>query len=201
VLAPANKEQDRLGLERLLFFSDAVFAIAITLLALEIRLPVTSGPLTDAQLLQGLWTIWPKYLGYIVSFLVIGVFWMGHHRRFQFIECYDRTLILLNIFLLMVVAFVPFPTSIISQYGNQTATIFYALTITAMGLLSVAIWQYASHHNRLVSPQITQQQRRRETLRTLVVPSIFALSVGISFINADLAKISWVLIAFVLRLL
>jgi uncharacterized membrane protein len=101
----------------------------------------------------------------------------------------------------MVVAFVPFPTSIISQYGNQTATIFYALTMTVMGLLSAAIWQYASHHNRLIGPQIAQQQCRREMLRTLVVPSIFALSVGIAFVNADLAKISWILIVFVLKLL
>ena len=197
----ANKKQDRLGLERLIFFSDAVFAIAVTLLALEIRLPAGEGSLTDEQLLKTLQTIWPKYLGYVVSFLVIGVFWIGHHRKFRFIERYDKNLILLNLILLMFVAFVPFPTSVIIEYGNQTATIFYALIMMILGLLSAAIWRYASLNHRLIDLQLEQQQCRHEALRTLAVPGVFLLSIFIAFFNADLAKISWVLIAVVLKLL
>ena len=197
----ANKKPDRLGLERLIFFSDAVFAIAVTLLALEISLPTGEGPLTNSQLLKTLQSIWPKYLGYVVSFLVIGVFWIVHHRRFRFIERYDKNLILLNLILLMFVAFVPFPTSVIIEYGNQTATIFYALIMMIMGLLSAAIWRYASHNHRLIDLQLDQQQCRHETLRTLVVPSVFLLSIFIAFFNADLAKISWVSIVVVLKLL
>lgn len=81
----ATSEQDRLGLERLIFFSDAVFAIAITLLALEIRLPASQGTLTNDQLLQDLLALWPKYFSYVLSFLVIGGFWMGHHQKFRLI--------------------------------------------------------------------------------------------------------------------
>jgi uncharacterized membrane protein/molybdopterin converting factor small subunit len=196
----AREKPDHLGLERLVFFSDAVFAIAITLLALDIRLPAAQSSLTNLQLANLLQSIWPKYMAYAISFLVIGGFWIGHHRRFRFIERYDTNLLLINLFLLMAVAFIPFPTSILSEYGNRTATIFYALSITAAGLLSTADWVYASYHNRLIDPHMTLDKRRRESLRTLVVPAIFMISIGVSFINEDLAKYTWLLIIPVLRL-
>jgi len=194
-----SSEKDRLGLERLVFFSNAVFAIAITLLALEIRLPSLEGTLTNDQLLQALLAIWPKYFSYALSFLVIGAFWMGHHRKFRFILRYDTNLVLLNILLLMGIAFIPFPTAVLGENGNRTATIFYALIMAIAGLLNVAVWVYASHHNRLIEPNFTLQQRRRETLRTLVVPGVFLLSIGLAFINPVIAIYSWLLIAVLLK--
>ncbi len=122
--------EDETGLERLIFFSDAVFAIAITLLALEVRLPVDAGDLSNQALLEKLLTIGPKYVSYIISFLVIGNFWIWHHARFRHIVRYDTRLFVLNLFLLMAVAFIPFPTEVISENGNRTGTIFYALTIS-----------------------------------------------------------------------
>lgn len=195
-----SSEHDQLGLERLVFFSDAVFAIAITLLALEIQLPSLEEHLTDDQLLEALLTIWPKYLSYAISFLVIGTFWLGHHRKFRFISRYDANLLVLNILLLMAIAFIPFPTAVISEYGNQTATIFYALVMTITGLLNAAVWVYASRHNRLIEPTFTPQRTRHETLRALIVPAVFLLSIGLAFISPDLAKYSWLLIAVVVRL-
>jgi uncharacterized membrane protein len=196
---PDLSEPDHLGLERLVFFSDAVFAIAITLLALEIRLPSLGENLTDNQLLQSLLMIWQRYLSFAVSFLVIGVFWMGHHRKFRFIKRYDTKLLLLNILLLMGIAFIPFPTSVISEYSNRTATVFYASIMTAVGLLNASVWVYSSHNNRLIDPHFDPRQRQRETVRALIVPGVFLLSIGLAFINADLAKYSWVLIAVALR--
>jgi len=143
--------------------------------------------------------IWPKYLSYVISFLVIGSFWTGHHRKFRFILGYDVNLLLLNILLLMADAFIPFPTSVISEYGNLTATIFYAVVMIVTGLLNAAVWVYASYNNRLVDPNFTAQRRRRETLRALIVPAVFLLSIGLAFINDDLAKYSWLLIAVVLK--
>jgi uncharacterized membrane protein len=197
---PASLEQDQLGLERLVFFSDAVFAIAITLLALEIRLPALGENPTNDQLLQALLALWPKYLSYAISFLVIGSFWLGHHRRFRLILRYDTRLLLLNILLLMGVAFIPFPTAVIGEYGNRTATIFYALVMTIAGLLNAAVWLYASHRNRLIEPSFTLQKRQRETLRVFILPVLFLLSIGLAFINDNLAKFSWLLIAVALRL-
>lgn len=195
--APAK--EDQLGLERLIFFSDAVFAIAITLLALEIRLPIQPGDLPDSQLLQLLTDIWHKYLSFAISFLVIGAFWMSHHRKFRFIKRYDTNLIILNLFLLMGIAFIPFPTSILSENTGVTATVFYALTIVVVGLLSASIWIYASLHNRLIDPDFTYQQKRHEALRALTVPAVFLLSIGLAFVDPDLAKFSWLLIAVVIK--
>lgn len=194
-----SSEKEKFGLERLIFFSDAVFAIAITLLALEIRLPTLEGNVTNEQLLQALLSIWPKYLGYLLSFLVIGQSWVVHHSRFKYIARYDRALLSLNILLLMFVAFIPFPTAIISEYPNLVGTVFYALAMVIVGLLSSFIWIYAAHDNRLLDPPLPLAQRRRQTLRTLVVPGIFLLSIGLAFINPDLAKYSWLLTAVVLR--
>lgn len=190
---PMLAEDNHLGLERLVFFSDAVFAIAITLLALEIRLPITAEHLTNAELLQALQSIGSSYLSYVLSFLVIGIFWIGHHRRFSFIEHYDSGLLLLNMLLLMGVAFIPFPTSVISEYGNQTATIFYAAVMSAIGLTSSLIWWYASSR-RLISPNLDTHTIRRETLRGLTIPTIFLLSIALAFINDDLAKLFWLLL-------
>lgn len=131
---------DRLGLDRLIFFSDAVVAIAITLLALEIRLPPSAGQLSNQELLRQLVDIWPSYLGYVVSFLVIGAFWIGHHRKFRLIQRYNSRLLFLNLLMLMTVAFIPFPTAVLSEYGNRTATIFYALAVAVVGLTSALVW-------------------------------------------------------------
>lgn len=182
-------------MERLLFFSDAVFAIAITLLALDIRLPATSAELTNDALLSLLLTLWPKYLSYIISFLVIGGFWISHHARFRFITRYDRGLVFINLLLLMVIAFIPFPTAILSEYGNQTATMFYALTMVVTGLLSTLMLWYAVRDNRLVSANLKWEQGHARVVRSLIVPAIFLLSIGIAFINDELARYSWLLIA------
>jgi uncharacterized membrane protein len=185
---------EELSMERIVFFSDAVFAIAITLLALEIRLPVDAAELTDRELWSSLLAIWPKYLSFMISFLVVGSFWMGHHRRFRFIKRYDNRLLFLNLLLMMAIAFIPFPTAIISESGNRTATIFYALTIASTGLLSALLWWYASHGSRLTD-KLDPLQHRRSMFYALVTPAIFLASIGVAFIHPDLAKFSWMLIA------
>jgi len=192
-------DQDELGLERLIFFSDAVFAIAITLLALDIRLPAGGEVPSNAELLAQLLGLWPKYLAYLVSFLAIGTFWLGHHRRFRFIGRYDRGLVTLNLLFLMVIAFVPFPTSVISESGNRTATIFYALTMTLGGLVLAALWWYASWHNRLTDPGLDAWQVRRQFIPMLLTVVLFILSIGFAFLDENLARFSWLLVVPISR--
>lgn len=193
-------KSDSVGLERLIFFSDAVFAIAITLLALDIRLPQGLGDLNDQALLRELMSIWPRYLGYVVSFLVLGNFWISHHRKYRYIRRYNSILLQLNLLLLMAIAFIPFPTAILSEFGNRTATIFYALSISLAGLLSTLIWLYATHENRLVDAGMSAAIWRRETRGPLAVIGVFVFSIGVAFINADLAKLSWFLVTVALWL-
>jgi uncharacterized membrane protein len=192
-------DQDKLVLERLIFFSDAVFAIAITLLALDIRLPAGGESPNNAQLLTQLLGLWPKYLAYLISFLAIGTLWIGHHRRFRFIRRSDRGLLALNLLFLMVVAFVPFPTSVISESGNRTATIFYALTMILGGLMLAALWWYASWHNRLTDPGLDARQARRQFVPMLLTVALFILSIGLAFLDENLARFSWLLVVPISR--
>lgn len=187
-------EPDAMGLERIVFFSDAVFAIAITLLVLEIRLPAGQEMITDEQLTTGLLEIWQAYLGYFISFMVIGVFWMSHHRKFRLIKRYDSTLVMLNLLFLMAIAFIPFPSSVISENPNRAGTILYALNMMVAGLWMTALWWYASHNNRLTDEHLESQVRRRELFGPIATMFVFLVSIGMAFVSPDLAKFSWWLI-------
>jgi uncharacterized membrane protein len=190
---PEDPGRDQLGMERLVFFSDAVFAIAITLLVLQIQLPAGAEAFDDRQLLDGLVAIWNKYLAYVISFLVIGTFWVSHHRKFRLIRRYDSTLLLLNVLMLMFVAFLPFPSSVISANPNRTATIFYAMVVALVALLMAAMWWYAAWRGHLVGAEVGPRRRRREIAALLSTAAVFLLSMGIAFIGPDLAKLSWLL--------
>ncbi|MEB2334485.1 MAG: TMEM175 family protein [Anaerolineaceae bacterium] len=194
-LNPPHVESDEIGLERLVFFSDAVFAIAITLLALEIRPPASIAHEGNAELLNSLLSLWPKYLGFFISFLSIGSFWLIHHRQYRHIEQYDTRLMFINLLVLMSVAFIPFSTAVISENGNRTATILYALNASLVGFLSTWLWVYASYNRRLVKADLKPAAIRRAVIRNLIAPTIFLFSIGLSFIDPDLAKFLWLLIA------
>ena len=134
---------------RVVAFSDAVFAITITLLVLEIRRPAV-----DKNLLHGLVALWPSYLAYAVTFLFIGQVWANHHVMFDHIRAADRIVLLLNTLLLMVVAFLPFATSVLAGAlrggeGQRTAVVFYAVAFDVTALTFNAVWQYARRHRLL----------------------------------------------------
>ncbi|MFN2291740.1 MAG: TMEM175 family protein [Anaerolineae bacterium] len=196
----SHSGRDELGLERLILFSDAVFAIAITLLALDIRLPAGAESFGNAEMLRQLLGLWPKYLAYLISFLAIGSFWLGHHRRFPFIRRYDGGLLTFNLLFLMVIAFVPFPTSVLSESGNRTATIFYALTMILGALMLAALWWHASRHNRLTDPGLDAGEVRRQFVPALLTIALFALSIGLAFLDENLARLSWLLVVPISRL-
>jgi uncharacterized membrane protein len=135
---------------RVVGFSDAVFAITVTLLVLEIRPP--SG---DVDLLHELLALWPSYLAYAVTFLFIGQVWANHHVMFDHIGTADRVVLLLNTLLLMVVAFLPFATSVLAEalrsaHGQRTAVVFYGIAFVVTALTFNGIWRYARRH-QLVS--------------------------------------------------
>jgi uncharacterized membrane protein len=187
-------ERNRLGLERLIFFSDAVFAIAITILVLDIRLPAGADSANDRQLLILLTGLWHRYLAYIISFLVIGLYWISHHRKFLLIKRFDNLLLSLNLLLLMVIAFIPFPTAVISENENLVATIFYALVMALAGLLLAILWWHAARNHNLIDPHLDRQQRWRETAGPLAAVAIFLLSIGIAFFDSGLTRICWTLV-------
>jgi uncharacterized membrane protein len=152
-ILPARATQGESGLSRdtnrLLTFSDSVFAITITLLVLDIR-----PPSSERNLLHGLVGLWPSYLAYVVTFLFIGQVWVNHHVMFDHIRAATRAVLLLNTLLLMAVAFLPFATSVLaaalrSGHGERTAIVFYGVAFDLAALTFNGVWQYASRHRLL----------------------------------------------------
>lgn len=183
------------GLERLIFFSDAVFAIAITLLAIEIKLPNGGHTTSSVKLSHDLANLIPEYQGYIISFLIIGFYWINHHEYFRYIERYDYKLIWLNTLLLMCIAFLPFPTSVLDIYSKQPiAVVFYAVSMMLTGFIKAIIWCYASARYRLIPKNLPTRVIRLLGYRAIIPPAIFFLSIPIAFIHPLWAEFSWTLI-------
>ncbi|MBN9606308.1 MAG: DUF1211 domain-containing protein [Actinomycetales bacterium] len=184
------------GTDRIQFFSDAVFAIAMTLLVLEIQLPEDAGDDLGAALLE----IWPSYLGYVLSFAIIGINWVTHHRKFLVIVRFDRGLVLLNLLFLMVVAWVPFPTSLMADRGNDApAVVLYAATVAALSLLQLAIWVH-SRRARLMSDVVDAGVYRLVAWALLPVPIVFLASVPFALVWPEWTPLSWILILPISRL-
>jgi uncharacterized membrane protein len=137
-----------MGIERLQAFADGVFAIAATLLILNVDTQAGGG--LGGRLLH----IWPSYIGYAVSFLTIGIMWVNHHTVMHLVERVDRTYLFLTVFFLMCVAFVPFPTRLVAEHirgeGAQAAALAYGFTMTATAIMFGAIWYYAASGRRLL---------------------------------------------------
>jgi len=139
---------------RLETFADGVFAIAATLLILDVR--AGSGPLG-----HGLLRVWPSYAAYAISFLTIGIMWVNHHAVFQQIDRVDRRFLFLNVLLLMCVAFVPFPTRLVAEHlrheGAKAATLAYGFTMTTTAVFFNATWFYAAGRRRLLRADADQR--------------------------------------------
>lgn len=181
-----------LELERLIFFSDAVIAIAITLLTVQISLPVNIHP---AQLAQAILNLIPQFGIYALSFLVIGNYWVIHHRVFRNIKHYDSTLIWLNVFFLLFIAFLPVPSNVVGRFPTeQSAIIFFDICLIFTGITQAAIWRYASHKHRLIDKRLSQKLVDWGMVRSLVPPVVMMLSILLSYISPVSAVMCWGLI-------
>ena len=139
--------------------------------------------------------MWPKYLGYAISFLVLAVYWQAHHRVFKPIRGYDGTLVWLNFFFLMAIAFLPFPTSLLGEYGGQRISVaVYGANAAAASLLLSAISWYAIKGHRLVAHDLDEEQGRLRWLQGLAVAAVFLASIGVSFFSPTAAMYSWLLL-------
>jgi uncharacterized membrane protein len=183
-------------------FSDGVFAIAITLLVIEIGVPHIKGEATT--LFGALVEQWPSYLGYVVSFLQIGVIWANHHNRFRFIVRSDHVLLFLNILFLMCVAFIPFPTALLAEYlqGSERATAgaVYAGTLAVTAIFFTILWLYAAANHRLVDRNLDPSLLRTMTRRYVAGTVAYLLAFLLAFVNvtASLILIVFLALLFVL---
>jgi uncharacterized membrane protein len=190
---PPEPSPTPFGLDRIVFFSDAVIAIAITLLVLDIKLPEAAVP-SVPNLAQQLLALWPKFVGYFVSFWVIALYWVAHHRCFRYIHKYNRRLIYLNFLFLMFIAFMPFPTGLLFSNPTQTASVMlYAGTAAGMGLSLAGLWIYAERH-RFTPADMPRAVTHDIRMNLLLPPVVFLASVVTAVFNASLAMYLWFLL-------
>jgi len=182
---------------RVMNFSDAIFAFAATLLVLKIDLPVIVGGSVTDQLPSMLVNLWPQYLANIITFFIIGVYWLNHHAVFGLIRKYNKMLVWMNIVFLMSVAFLPFPVDLYGDYSSNPVVIgFFALSLAIVGYLLAAIWIYASTNHRLVDKALSKRRIKFYTMEYLVAPVIFTISIPLAIIHPAIAQLSWLLILF-----
>jgi uncharacterized membrane protein len=176
-------------------FSDGIFAVAATLLVLDIKVPQVSAGLFEALLRQ-----WPAYAAYVVSFLTIGIIWVNHHAVFDRLRRIDRTLQFLNLLLLMTVAAIPFTTSLLSTYlqrghDDQVAAAVYGGVMAAMGLGFSAVVSYAASSRHLLEDPTSHAHTRGARLRFGIGIPIYALSILLSLLSARLGLLVYALLA------
>jgi uncharacterized membrane protein len=178
------------GTERILAFSDGVFAIVITLLVLEITVPAV----TSAELLPALRELLPAIAAHVVTFALLGVYWIGHHAVFTLIKRYDRPFLWLNLLYLFFVASMPFPTALVIHYNDQLISyIIYCSVLIMAGLSANLLWHYASKNGRLLGEHVSGDAIAITNRRLMLVPIVYLLALLTAFINLNITKVFLVL--------
>jgi uncharacterized membrane protein len=183
-------------MERMVLFTDAVFAIVITLMAIEIRLPIGHPPdgWSDAALGHALVELRPKLLAYFISFGVVALIWTGHLRKFRYLQAVDGGVIWLNLSQLLFIGLLPFFTSLLAEATTRLSIVIYAGNLVAAGIAGVLAWPRASGSDAMASASLTPQLRRRETRITLAMVLVFAASMVVAVWAPLWAMISWLLV-------
>jgi uncharacterized membrane protein len=181
-------DEDRAETGRVEAFSDGVFAIAITLLVIDLH-----GPQTGDHLWSGLVKDWPQFAAYLTSFFIIGIMWVNHHSMFRQIVRSDRSLLFLNLLLLLWTALLPFPTRLVADHlraGGSDAAVAEALYSANLTLAAIAfslIWMHAVRHGRLIAVAMSSRDEWRTIGRFSVGTFVYAATIGLSFASAGAA--------------
>jgi uncharacterized membrane protein len=194
---PTERKVPHLSTARVETLNDGVFAIVMTLLVFGILVPAQEE--VDALGLGGaLWTLLPNLLSYVISFIILGVFWVGHHNQFFYIRRTDRTLLWINILFMMFVALVPFSAGLLSRYGNdRLSIIIYDVNLILVGLVLCWHWLYGTRDNHLTGTEVEPHVRQLVVRRILTPPTLYLLAIIISFINLPASIIVNVLVPIV----
>jgi uncharacterized membrane protein len=171
-------------------FSDGVFAIAITLLVLEIRVPHDTAP---GALVAALLHLWPSYLAFLASFLTIGVMWINHHRLFSLVGKTDQALLGLNLLLLLGEAFLPFPTAVVAEHlvgsDARAAAIFYNATFVVIAICYNALWRYISTREGILRPDVDHQSVHGITRQYAFGPLYYLAAMLVAMISPIISLI------------
>jgi uncharacterized membrane protein len=197
----ANKTHFQL--DRISFFTDGVFAIAITLLVIEFKVPVIAHP-TDHLLIESLAEMAWKLLGFVISFCIVGYYWSVHHRIFGYVEQYTTRLLWLNLLFLFSVVLLPFTSGLLGEYASETHLLIpygvYVLNICLTAVMNAILWFYVSNPtNDLLTHKISRERIMLGFYFTLVVPILFIASFLITASQPTIGRLIPILIPFVLK--
>jgi uncharacterized membrane protein len=186
-----NELKKEFQLERFVLFSDAVFAIAITLLVIELKVPeIPKEIVTDGLLLQALSHLIPRFVGFFISFMIIGLYWQVHHRMFGFVVNFTKRTLWLNLFFLLAVVMMPFSTAFYSEYILRllkTPVIVYVVNICFLGLMNFFLWKHLNNPKLNLTEGVTPEEKTIFSFRAITVPLIFIVTAAIYFINPKIA--------------
>jgi uncharacterized membrane protein len=186
--------------ERSKALADGVFAIVMTLLVLELAVPVVMSTGGHSSLVHELLEMWPEFLFYCLSFLILGMYWLVHHILFDMIIAYDTTLVWLNIFYLMFVSLIPFSTSLFGRYaGEKVTTVIYGTNLLLIFLMGFSIWTYATTKHRLVPKDLDPDQIRGGKIMGYVYFAVLLAAIGLSFVSPLISAIIYgaLVVAFI----
>jgi uncharacterized membrane protein len=184
-----------LATNRLEALVDGVFAVVMTLLVLDIKVPPPTKPHAAVNLLGDLLSLHATALSYALSFVIAGIYWVGHHNQFAYIRRTDRPLLWINILFLMCVAFIPFSAALLAAYpGQRIAVIVYGANLIVVGLVLYLHWWYATRNDHLVDGELDPHVVRLATTRILMAPVIYVVAIGLSFVNTTVSIGIYVLV-------
>lgn len=172
------------GTDRLRNLSDGVFAIVITLLILELKVPRLGDPASGAELVREIGKLWPKLLSYLISFFMTGIYWVGHRNVFDAIPRADRALLWLNNLFLLGVSFLPFPAAILGAYdANPMALTIYGANLAAISLSLFCLFHYAGRHPHLLGAHVTPAFLSAGRIIILTPFAFYTLAAVVAFIQ------------------
>ena len=183
-------------LEHVISFSDAVFAFAITLMALSVDIPDLPTDLTQSELLDKLYGLYPQFESYIISFAVIAIFWIFYHQVFNHIKGSHITMVYLNLLFLLLVTLLSLSTSLVINYGTyQIPYVIYCIIVIMTSSLLATIWWHATRDKRLVDKNLHPLFIKGVLVSLISIPIVFTISIIISFVDLQIAQYFWLIIA------
>ena len=184
-----------IGKNRIEALSDGIFAIVMTLLILEFHVPNLPPNAPNVEVAPALVALWPKFLSYIVTFVSLGFFWVGHHIMYHAIRRADRTLLWLNIFFFMFVSLLPFSTSVLNAFSEAfIAPLFFGANLAIIGWILFLQWHYANSQPDMLADFVSVEHRRTVRSRMLIVPVATTLTVLICFWSVGISLAIYLLL-------
>ena len=182
--------------EHVISFSDAIFAFAITLMALSIDIPDLPSNLTQSELLDKLYDLFPQFESYIISFAVIAIFWVSYHQVFNHIKGSHIIMVYLNLLFLLLITLLSLSTSLVINYGSyHIPYIIYSIMVILTSSLLAMIWWHATKDKLLIDKNLHQFYIKGVMINLISIPLVFTVSIIISFVNLDIAEYFWLVIA------